>query len=347
VGDARDVPPQLGRSAIDSAIRARAFRIVYQPIVHLETGELAGVEALCRCDDGTPPDVWFDACELHGVASAMDAVIVQLVLEDFDRIPPGYVAVNLSAATLETASPSLLALVGEAARERQLVLELTEHSAVSDYKATVASLATLRKAGVLFAVDDAGAGHSTFRHIVRLGPDIIKLDRSIIERIDCDPTRKALVGALVIFAGEVGAVVVAEGIETAEELAAVRAAGVSRGQGYGLARPQPLPLAELDYLPAPFVDLIAQQAGGRAVPGRVAHGRLVEPSQTVHRVRAALASMENGIGMLRRSDGRLPRDEFRALCASLARQLERLGSDVDDVAELVVRRSESAAPGTD
>ena len=325
--DASNRLQQPGRSAIESAIASKAFGLVYQPIVHLDTGELAGVEALCRCQDGTPADTWFDACEAHGLASAMDVAIIELVLDDFARLPPGYVAVNLSATTLEAASPRLLALVGEAARGRQLVLELTEHAAVSDYPATTASLSTLRRAGVLFAVDDAGAGHSTFRHIVRLGPDIIKIDRSITQQIDTDPTRRALVGAMAIFAGEVGAVVVAEGIETEEELAAVRAAGVSRGQGYGLARPAALPLPELDYEPVPFVDLVASTTESMSAAGAA----LLDPSQAAYRMRAVLASMANSVGRLRRSDGRLSTDEFRALCSALARQVEHLGADLEDL----------------
>ena len=328
--DASEGPTQLGRAAIESAIRSEGFGMVYQPIVHLDTGELAGVEALCRCHDGTPADTWFDACERMGMAADMDAAVVELVLRDFPKLPGGYVAVNLSAATLATASPRLLDLVAQAASERQLVLELTEHAAVSDYPATTASLEALRKRGVLFAVDDAGAGHSTFRHIVRLRPDIIKLDRSITQRIDEDATRRALVSSMVIFAGEVGAVVVAEGIETERELATVRAAGVTRGQGYGLARPQSPPIAELDYEPVPFLDL--DVAVGSLAPRDLAEGsRFLDPRHAAYRMRAVVASMTNAISMLRRSDGRIATDEFRALTASLARQVEDLGADLEDV----------------
>ena len=328
MSDASGGPREPDRSVIESAIEAKAFTMVYQPIVQLDTGVLAGVEALCRCADGTPPDVWFDACERLGLASDMDAVVVELVLGDFAQLPPGYVAVNLSATTLATASPRLLDLVGRAAEERQLVLELTEHAAVDDYPATTASISTLRKAGVLFAVDDAGAGHSTFRHIVHLGPDIIKLDRSITERIDGDAIRRALVGSLVIFAGEVGAVVVAEGIETPTELATVRAAGVTRGQGYGLARPQPLPLAELDYEPVPYLDLV----GGGSSPRDLAEGgRFLDPAQAAYRMRAVVASMTNAISTLRRSDGRISTEEFRALTSALARHVEHVGADLEDL----------------
>jgi hypothetical protein len=134
---------------------------------------------------------------------------------------------------------------------------------------------------------------------------------------------------MVIFAGEVGAVVVAEGIETRDELAAVRAAGVSRGQGYGLARPQPLPLAELDYDPVPFVDLVARGTSG--VDGTAEDARSLDPVHAAYRMRAVVASMTNGISLLRRSDGRLSTDEFRAICASLARQIEHLGVDLEEV----------------
>ena len=332
MGDARGGPTQPGRPAMVSAIRSRAFSLVYQPIVHLDTAELAGVEVLCRCDDGTPADEWFEACEAEGLASEMDVAVLDLVARDLHRLPAGYVAVNLSATTLASAPPRLLELVTELAARRPLVLELTEHAAVTDYVETMVCLRRLRRAGVLFAVDDAGAGHSTFRHIVRLGPDIIKLDRSIIQRVDRDPTRVALVGSMVIFAGEVGAVVVAEGIETAEELAAVRVAGVTRGQGYGLARPQGLPLASLDYEPVPFVDLVAQGDGTAARIGEGGgDGHEVDPVQAAYRMRAVLTSMASTVGILRRSDGRLSTDEFRALCATLARQVAHLGVDLEDV----------------
>jgi EAL domain-containing protein (putative c-di-GMP-specific phosphodiesterase class I) len=318
---------------VERAIRRRAFRLVYQPIVHLDSGDLSGVEALCRCDDETSPDVWFAACERLGLAAAMDVAILELALDELDALPTGYVAINLSAATLADAPVALLSLVGEAADRRQIVLELTEHAEVTDYPATTAALAALREAGVLFAVDDAGAGHSSFRHIVRLGPDIIKLDRSITERIDGDATRKALVGALVIFAGEVGAVVVAEGIETRGELAAVRAAGVSRGQGFGLAPPQPLPLAPVIYEPVPFVDLVAE-AGPFEEPDPEG-----DPMRAAHRMRAALAAMNKGVGLLRRSDGELDIEEFRAICSALARQLDGLSGNLDHLVEQLLSTS--------
>src|SRR5690349_16976771 len=107
--------------AVESAIRSQAFRLVYQPIVDLDTGALAGVEALCRCLDGTPADEWFPACEHFGLASAMDLVVLELAVRELSRAPHGYVSLNLSATTLEDAPPRLLSLVGAASAERRIV----------------------------------------------------------------------------------------------------------------------------------------------------------------------------------------------------------------------------------
>jgi EAL domain-containing protein (putative c-di-GMP-specific phosphodiesterase class I) len=90
---------------------------------------------------------------------------------------------------------------------------------------------------VRLAVDDAGAGFSSFRHIVRTQPDLIKLDVSLIRHIHVDPVRRALASSLAIFAQQIGAQLIAEGIETKEELAAVGKLGINLGQGFYLARP--------------------------------------------------------------------------------------------------------------
>ena len=114
-------------------------------------------------------------------------------------------------------------------------MEITEHSRVTDYNEARKTIKGLREAGVHLAIDDAGAGYATFRHILRLRPDIIKMDQSITQHIDRDQARVALATALVIFASEIGAVVIAEGVETRGELAALQAAGVSRAQGFALS----------------------------------------------------------------------------------------------------------------
>ena len=134
------------------------------------------------------------------------------------------------------ASPQLAGL-RRAVPHHRIVAELTEHTRVDDYRGLLDALAPLRRQGLRIAVDDAGAGYAGLRHVLRLEPDLIKLDLELIRDIHTDPAKRALV----TFAADTSAILVAEGIETADELATLRALGVPYGQGYHLARPGPLP----------------------------------------------------------------------------------------------------------
>jgi EAL domain-containing protein (putative c-di-GMP-specific phosphodiesterase class I) len=134
------------------------------------------------------------------------------------------------------------------------VIEVTEHAAVADYDALADCLRPLRERGVRLAIDDAGAGFASLRHILRLSPDVIKLDRTLCADIDTDPARHALATALIAFAAQIGSSVVAEGIERPEELLTLRALGVPYGQGFFLARPAQLPVDPFEiatFLPVP------------------------------------------------------------------------------------------------
>ncbi|MEY2568557.1 MAG: hypothetical protein QOE35_3086 [Actinomycetota bacterium] len=306
------------KAHIEAVIRDHAFDVVYQPIVHLEAGTITGVEALCRLRDGSEPDGWFQACEAAGLAGQMDLAIIAAAMHDIDKLPPGFLALNLSPATL--AMPGALRhALRPALGRRAIVLELTEHAVVEDYTLALDALRILRDAGVLLAIDDAGAGYSSFRHILRLRPDIIKLDRSITQRIDGDAGRRALTTALVIFAAEINAYVVAEGIETEAELIALRTAGVGRGQGYWLSRPGPLPVWGPCYQPPPFVDL---------VPDALAEGILdlatCEADAIIavaaHEALTSMSAIATAVGVLTASDGALPQGEYRALCSVIQRQ---------------------------
>ena len=126
----------------------------------------------------------------------------------------------------------------------RIILEITEHETVTNYGALVRALAPFRSRGLKIAVDDAGAGHSSLRHILKLKPDLIKLDMSLIQKIDRDPSRHALAAALIAFSREIGSELVAEGVETEGELGALRKLGVDIAQGYLLS--QPLPASQLN-----------------------------------------------------------------------------------------------------
>jgi EAL domain-containing protein (putative c-di-GMP-specific phosphodiesterase class I) len=161
-----------------------------------------------------------------------------VALADLERVPDlAYLSLNVSPTTIM--SPGLAAELEDMPLER-LVLEMTEHARVDDYPALKAALADLRAEGLRLAVDDAGAGFASLRHVVLLHPDLIKLDTTLTSDVHQDEAQRALVVALVAFGSQIGASVVAEGIESEEQLTALRQAGVRFGQGFHLGRPEAL-----------------------------------------------------------------------------------------------------------
>jgi EAL domain-containing protein (putative c-di-GMP-specific phosphodiesterase class I) len=170
----------------------------------------------------------------------LELAAVQAALDQLDRLPSNaFMAINVSPATF--VAPELEALIVQYPAER-LVLELTEHSRVDDYDTLLTALDGLRRRGLRIAVDDTGAGYAGFQHILRLRPHILKLDTTLTRGIDADPVRRSLATALVNFAHEIGATIIAEGIEISGELVSLQRIGIPWGQGYHLARPGSLPL---------------------------------------------------------------------------------------------------------
>jgi EAL domain-containing protein (putative c-di-GMP-specific phosphodiesterase class I) len=220
-------------------IGGEGLEVALQPIVDLASGETVGAEALARFTDvdGRPistEDTFLDAHAL-GLGTELELAAVRLALATHDRLPEGlYLALNTSPTLL--AGDDLLGTLAAHDR-RPLVVELTEHHAVEDYFALGRALDDLRAHGIRVAIDDVGSGFSSFRHVTRVNPEILKLDRSLVCGIDDDPVRQALAAAIVAFAAEVGAVVVSEGIESESELACLRGLAVGLGQGFFLGRP--------------------------------------------------------------------------------------------------------------
>jgi PAS domain S-box-containing protein len=231
------------RDRVTDVLERRALRTVFQPIINLTTGSVIGAEALSRFPDEPvlAPDRWFaDAAEV-GLGVELELLAVASALDAARQLPPRiYVPFNLSPAALR--SRQLIGLLRTSAWQPQptrLVVEITEHVSVEDYEPLAVCIDELRRLGVRLAVDDAGAGYASFRHILRLTPDYIKLDRELVDGMDADPARRALVSAVVTFARDVGAAVIAEGIETAGELRTARLLRVEAAQGYFIARPSP------------------------------------------------------------------------------------------------------------
>ncbi len=233
--DARAAALELVRERTTSAISGQGRSLALQPIVDVLSGIAAGVEALARFDSPQPPDVWFRQAEPVGLRLPLELAAARTALAALDRpAHVGYLSLNLSAeAILSDEFPALVA----AADPRRLVVEITEHAAVEDYEALTRALCRHRAAGLRLAVDDAGAGYASLRHILKLRPDFIKIDLSLVRDIHLDPVRQALVTSLVTFARSVGAELVAEGVEQQTELDSLVGLGVRHMQGFLLCPP--------------------------------------------------------------------------------------------------------------
>lgn len=240
IAQERDATVHRVRRVIDT----EAIDIVFQPIVELSSGDVVGAEALSRFPSSPlrPPNEWFEEAASVGLGTPLELLAVRRALAQVDMLAPdAYLSVNVSPATALTADLEAV-LVASGCAER-IVLELTEHAPVDAYTDLLRSLDRLRTMGMRLAVDDAGAGYSSLHHILKLRPNVIKLDISLTAAIDEDPAQRALAAALVTFAGEIGATITAEGVEHERAVAALRRLGVHCGQGYHLGRPAPLPLA--------------------------------------------------------------------------------------------------------
>jgi EAL domain-containing protein (putative c-di-GMP-specific phosphodiesterase class I) len=230
------------RQRIQEVIAGNALRVVFQPIIRLTDSQVAGFEALARFPDSPQrgPDAWFTEAAAVGLGLELEVAAVRLAIAALPELPPhAYLAVNVSPSTV---SSGRLDGVLAGVPPTRLVVELTEHSVIPAYEDLAAALRPLRERGVRLAVDDAGAGYSSFRHILRLQPDLIKLDSTITRDIDRDRARRALATALIAFGRETGSDVVAEGVEREGELRTLQRLGVTTAQGYYLGRPAPLKL---------------------------------------------------------------------------------------------------------
>lgn len=213
--------------------------IALQPIYRLADRKVIGFEALARfADHGLRgPDAWFADAQRVGLGRQLELVAVRSALRAAAELPRSmYLAMNVSPDTL--GDHELIEAIDEDARGRALVLEVTEHAVVEDYSEVLKSLRRLRGRARI-AVDDAGAGYSGLRHILDLQPDMIKLDKSLTRAIDQDEARTALATALVSFGRAIGSQIIAEGVETAEECAALGKLAVDAAQGHYLCEPVP------------------------------------------------------------------------------------------------------------
>lgn len=254
-GQAAVADRQRRRQRIDAVLGGEGLRMVFQPIAELATNRVVGVEALARFvgEPHRTPDAWFAEAADVDRGVDLELAAVGAALAELDRLEPhAFMAVNVSAAAVATGELGQLLASHPAER---VTLELTEHERVDDYGALIDRLVEPRDHGVRLAIDDTGAGYAGFQHILRLRPDILKLDVVLTRGIDADPVRRALATALVAFAEEIGAGIIAEGVETPEELAVLQYLGIPWAQGFYLAHPASLPVAPLHLAGSPTIHL--------------------------------------------------------------------------------------------
>ncbi len=224
-------------------LKNRTIGIVYQPICRLADQRIVAFEALARFPQQPirSPDRWFADAERVGLGVELEFLAVEEAMASFLSLPqPSSISLNLSPASIASDRFSILF---DALPLDRVILEVTEHAAIDSYETLRTRLAPLRDRGLRLAIDDVGAGYSSFRHVLDLEPNLIKLDISLTRNINLDLGRQALAESISQFGRRTDCEVVAEGVETEEELKTLTEAGVTKVQGYLISKPLPLDLA--------------------------------------------------------------------------------------------------------
>jgi diguanylate cyclase (GGDEF)-like protein len=221
------------RREIEALLRVKAIRPVFQPLLELATGRVGGYEALARIPGDRGPDQWFAQAHRVGLGAELEAAALRAALAVADRPPGTFLALNVSPVAL--LSEAVLAALPDDLDG--IVIELTEHELFSAEQLLDERVRELRDRGARVALDDAGAGYAGLQQLIRVAPDILKLDRSLVHGAHADPSRFALLEALASFAADTGAAVCGEGIEDFADLQALADLDATYAQGFALARP--------------------------------------------------------------------------------------------------------------
>jgi EAL domain-containing protein (putative c-di-GMP-specific phosphodiesterase class I) len=240
---------EIPLGALQALIEQRAIATVFQPVVDLQAQRVLGYEAASRGPARGPlhsPLTLFDHASRAGLLVALDRLCNEAACARFEALevpgllfvncsPPSFVAAGARGAEAEAA----LGLVG--LRPERVVIEVTEQQPVDDFAAMRAAADVFHRLGYHIAVDDLGAGYAGLRFWTELRPDYVKIDRHFIENIDADASKRDFVRSIVEIGRGLGCRVVAEGIETEDELAMVQDLGIEFGQGFLLGVPRPAP----------------------------------------------------------------------------------------------------------
>lgn len=241
-----DAADQLAtlRRQIREVMERQLMTIHFQPIVSLRTGQVRAVEALSRIvGPAVPPPVpstvegWFEQARKTDLQVPFELNAIRLALAHLRDLPTKvYLSVNVSPATLSSA---LFRETLDAVPPSRLFVELTEHVEIAQTAALMDQIDWLRAREIGIGIDDVGAGYAGLNTILKLRPNVIKLDRSLVHGIDADPAKQSLVQALYLFSEQMGAFMIAEGVETVPEHRMLAGLGARLGQGFLYARPAP------------------------------------------------------------------------------------------------------------
>jgi EAL domain-containing protein (putative c-di-GMP-specific phosphodiesterase class I) len=269
----------VGPEDLDRAVRGEGLHVHLQPIVDLTRATVVGYEALARFDGPVRnPETWFDAAHATGRGAALEAAALRAALARRPELPPmRFLTVNVSPDVLS--APEVAAVFREAAPLSGVVVELTEQRTFDEAEVQ-GELTALRAAGAFIAIDDTGSGYAGLHRLLVVRPHFIKLDRGLVAGVDRDEGKRALIEMLGVFGNRVDAWLLAEGVETSEELEALMQLGVPLGQGYLLGRPAARPQG-------PDRDAVAQVLAHHRQQDTGALGLLVERVPTAVHVAGA------------------------------------------------------------
>jgi len=237
---------------LERALRRGEFVPYYQPIVDITSGRLRGAEVLMRWkkSDGTvlPPAAFIPLAESSGLIVAMTQSIMRHVVKELGQAyalrPKLKVGFNLSAEHFsnETIARELRSIFERSPiRYSQIFLEVTERQPLENLAQTRRIIATLQDLGLRIAIDDVGAGHGGLSYILKLGADIIKIDKMFVDALGSDNHSSTIIETLVDLAASMRMDIIAEGVETFEQVVALRERGIRTAQGFVFAPPLPGP----------------------------------------------------------------------------------------------------------
>lgn len=253
------VPKSSGPRPLEAVLQNKSLYPVFQPIVKLDDGSVYAHEALIRGPQGTAlhtPDALLRAADEEGLGYEFETACVRATLRSWGRMQTaGRLFVNVSAEALITAyegrgQQGLLEWIQDFhVTPRMLVLEITEHERVDNMDRLAEVVQEVRAAGLALALDDFGDGRSSLRLWSQIKPEVVKIDKYFTRNISAHGDKLKTIQALQHIATIFGTALVAEGIETAEDLRVLRDVGIEYGQGYFLGRPDAVPLQWLPALP--------------------------------------------------------------------------------------------------